>query len=68
MRGNWLSICGVLSVVSALEWKGPKSTDGAAVVTASISPKPTVVAELVKRDAWPASYCGFVGGSMSESG
>jgi hypothetical protein len=56
--------------VEALEWRGPKATgvgtqsEEAALVTPGISPRPTVVAELVKRDAWPVSYCGFVGGLM----
>jgi hypothetical protein len=51
-----------LGLASAIKWDGPKPTNPASLVTASISPKPTKVAELVKRDAWPASFCGFVGG------
>ena len=66
MRLAWISIWAILSITNAVQWDGPKPTDAAALVTASISPRPTVVAELVKRDAWPASYCGFIGGTMSE--
>ncbi len=51
-----------VSIANALIWDGPKSTDAASLVTPSISPKPTKVAKFGKRDAWPASFCGFVGG------
>ncbi|KAH6694939.1 hypothetical protein BKA61DRAFT_623722 [Leptodontidium sp. MPI-SDFR-AT-0119] len=54
-----------LGLASAIIWDGPKPTNPASLVTASVSPKPTEVAELVKRDAWPASFCGFVGGISS---
>ncbi|KAK0130131.1 hypothetical protein ONS96_000658 [Cadophora gregata f. sp. sojae] len=56
-----------LGLAAAVIWDGPKSTDPANLITASISPKPTQATELVrrKRDAWPASFCGFVGGISS---
>ncbi|KAL2059953.1 hypothetical protein VTL71DRAFT_10108 [Oculimacula yallundae] len=54
-----------LGVAAAIVWDGPKATNPASLVTASISPRPTKVAELVKRDVWPASFCGFVGGISS---
>jgi hypothetical protein len=54
-----------ITFVSALKWNGPKSTG--TFVTASSSPRPAeAAAELIKRDAWPASYCGFVGGIESK--
>lgn len=56
-----------LGLASAIIWDGPKPTNPASLVTASVSPKPTEVAELVKRDAWPASFCGFVGGISCRS-
>jgi hypothetical protein len=50
-----------IAFVSALNWDGPKSTD--TFIAASSSPRPTeAAAELIKRDAWPVSYCGFAGG------
>jgi hypothetical protein len=50
-----------IAFVNALKWDGPKSTG--TFITASSSPRPTEeAAELIKRDAWPVSYCGFVGG------
>jgi hypothetical protein len=59
-----LCIWQAIIVVSAVKWEGAKSTNGASLVTASINPRPTAIAELVKRDAWPASYCGFIGGTF----
>jgi hypothetical protein len=54
-----------IAFVSALKWNGRKSTDN--LITASSSPRPTeAAAGLIKRDAWPASYCGFVGGIESK--
>lgn len=58
-----LCIWQAINVVSAIKWEGAKSTNGASLVIASINPRPTALAELVKRDAWPASYCGFAGGN-----
>jgi hypothetical protein len=50
-----------IAFVSALKWDGPKSTR--TFITASSNPRPTdTTAELIKRDAWPVSYCGFAGG------
>ncbi|PVH77187.1 hypothetical protein DL98DRAFT_535077 [Cadophora sp. DSE1049] len=54
-----------LGLAAAIKWDGPKPTNPASLVTANTSPRPTEVAELVKRDAWPASFCGFVGGISS---
>jgi hypothetical protein len=50
------------SLVFALNLNGPRSTDKASVITANYNPRPTEVAKLIKRDPWPASYCGFIGG------
>jgi hypothetical protein len=56
-----LVILSQVAFVSALKWDGPKSTG--TFTTASSSPRPTeAAAELIKRDAWPVSYCGFIGG------
>ena len=57
-----LSIWQAINVASAVKWEGAKSTNGANLVT-STNPRPTAIAELVKRDAWPVSYCGFIGGT-----
>jgi hypothetical protein len=54
-----------IAFVSALNWDGPKSTG--TFITASSSPRPTEAApELIKRDTWPVSYCGFAGGIQSK--
>jgi hypothetical protein len=56
-----------IAFVSALKWDGPKSTGTFNLITASSSPRPTdSAAELIKRDAWPVSYCGFAGGIESK--
>jgi hypothetical protein len=63
MLRRGLCVWQAINVVSAVKWEGAKSTNGATLVTASINPTPTAIEELIKRDAWPASYCGFVGGT-----
>ena len=54
----WLSWL-ILTAVSALPWSGPRETVSA-TATADWSPVPTnEVHELIKRDLYPVSLCGW---------
>jgi hypothetical protein len=58
-----LGVLQAINIVSAVKWEGPKSTAGGSTATLSANYEPTAVAEVMKRDSWPPSYCGFIGGT-----